>query len=756
MAGTGLQRFGPPGSGSAAPRREEEVPSMSHAAAPHGPWRRGLRRVILPVVLVAFVAGVAGLALTRGNGATGVAADPTQGLPAWNALDTRWGSYLSEREWGSPRQAIGGDGWGMDYLLAGRVATTYGEDGIAGLTTRDGAFDIGWAVWDGHEVLVTERLFGLSNSAGEHGETILDKRTFAENTPTTSYDRYLLAYPKTTSRYRVTFESARADNRSGVLRATAQNTAAGAGTLDLVLKGWFHDPTLRVELISDGLLLHGATSVVAIVGTPATGSQVSGSRRALDANLRAGGLTGSGPGNIGALDYRLPLAGSATDTVRLAWAEAPDAATAQARARGLLGGADRILAFRKAEADGLFRSAVTDHQDVYQQALMGLLWNQSLYTWDGASSYDPAWAGKVNAHDVLIMPDKWEFNWLASWDTGFQSVAASLIDPGLGADQLRFLLGPRWQQPDGHVPCAEWVMGTECPPIFAWAARRVADAGAGPAFLAQVYPGLQKLYAYWWANELVDPAGLFTGGFLGMDNLPRGNHQAQADASAWMAFFARDLAAIATELGDTASAAKYAADADRIAAAVNASLWDETNGFYFDRGDDGRLIPTVSYTGLIPLIAGIVPADRLQRVLATLSDPARLFGPAGIRSVSARSVLYQPGYATAPGVNSNWLGPVWIPINYLLVEALRPVDAALASTLRARVVATVEQDWRTTGHFHEYFDGDTGEGLGADAQTGWTALVANLVAEGWPAAGAPPVASNPASVAAPSASPAVP
>ena len=75
-----------------------------------------------------------------------------------------------------------------------------------------------------------------------------------------------------------------------------------------------------------------------------------------------------------------------------------------------------------------------------------------------------------------------------------------------------------------------------------------------------------------------------------------------------------------------------------------------------------------------------------------------------------------------------------MPINYLLVEALTSVDPALAQTIREAVVATVEADWEATGRFHEYFDAETGEGLGADAQAGWTALVANLVAEGWPAA----------------------
>jgi hypothetical protein len=78
-----------------------------------------------------------------------------------------------------------------------------------------------------------------------------------------------------------------------------------------------------------------------------------------------------------------------------------------------------------------------------------------------------------------------------------------------------------------------------------------------------------------------------------------------------------------------------------------------------------------------------------------------------------------------------------VPLNYLIIEAIEPVDPALAATIRESVVKNVEADWMATGRFHEYFDGDTGEGIGADAQAGWTALVANMVADGWPAAEAP-------------------
>ena len=92
--------------------------------------------------------------------------------------------------------------------------------------------------------------------------------------------------------------------------------------------------------------------------------------------------------------------------------------------------------------------------------------------------------------------------------------------------------------------------------------------------------------------------------------------------------------------------------------------------------------------------------------------------------------IYRP---IAMRTNSSWRGPIWLPINYLLVRSLEEHDPAFADELRERLVELVETDWERTGRFHEYFDARSGEGLGADAQTGWTALVANLIAEGWPA-----------------------
>lgn len=164
-------------------------------------------------------------------------------------------------------------------------------------------------------------------------------------------------------------------------------------------------------------------------------------------------------------------------------------------------------------------------------------------------------------------------------------------------------------------------------------------------------------------------------------------------------------------------------------------------------------------------------------------DENGLLSPYGIRGISAyhrdhpftvnidgqtASVDYEPAESTTAlfGGNSNWRGPVWFPLNVLLIEALRGYDAfdgartmiefpqgsasqhslsEIADQLTTRLVSLFTADggarpadarysmlstdprWRDHLVFYEYFDGDTGEGLGASHQTGWTALVAHLL-----------------------------
>ena len=187
------------------------------------------------------------------------------------------------------------------------------------------------------------------------------------------------------------------------------------------------------------------------------------------------------------------------------------------------------------------------------------------------------------------------------------------------------------------------------------------------------------------------------------------------------------------------------------------------------------------------LLLSLLDHDRLDRVLHRMFDPQEFLSPHGIRSLSAAyrvpysmmidgrelSIDYEPGESRTGlfGGNSNWRGPVWMPVNVLLSEALRnyagyqplatlevpsgsgrqvtfaaaadELDDRLITLFRPgpggtandgprpsdgdRIEASDDPLWRAHPTFSEYFDGDTGEGLGASHQTGWTALVAHLI-----------------------------
>jgi hypothetical protein len=186
------------------------------------------------------------------------------------------------------------------------------------------------------------------------------------------------------------------------------------------------------------------------------------------------------------------------------------------------------------------------------------------------------------------------------------------------------------------------------------------------------------------------------------------------------------------------------------------------------------------------LLLSVVDREQLRKVLRHCLDEGELLSPYGVRSLSRRhgddpftldlggvtaSIDYEPAESTNYlfGGNSNWRGPVWFPLNYLLIEALDRFDAyfgdaftvehptgsgrflrlgEVSDDLARRMVAIFLPDatgrrpvfgdyqllqtnpaWRDLLWFHEYFHAETGKGLGASHQTGWTGLVLDLIAD---------------------------
>ncbi len=538
----------------------------------------------------------------------------------------------------------------------------------------------------------------------------------------------------------------------------------------------------------------------------------------------------------------------------------------------LFAGYDTVMADRKREADDFYRAltppaCTVEENRVLRQAFAGLLWSKQFYHYDvdrwldGDAGWPAPPPGRgdirngdwrhLGNHEVLLMPDPWEYPWYAAWDLAFHCVAVAHVDPEFAKSQLVLLLREWYMHPNGQLPAYEWNFSDVNPPVHAWAALQVflIDGGTDHEFLARVFHKLTINFTWWVNKKQHGDNNIFEGGFLGLDNIspvdrsalpPSVGYLEQADSTAWMAMYALDLLEIALRLAveDRAYqdvATKFFEHFLAIAGAANsAALWDPQDAFYYDRLHlaDGRDVPirVRSLVGLLPVTAAtsyddmvperlpdftaravwfltnrpalagsfhlregqhavhrllsVVPPERLLPVLERAFDEDGMLSPYGIRSVSAEHraepfrldvdgmhsfVDYEPGESSTAlfGGNSNWRGPVWFPLNTLLVEALRDYGRYLgpsvtveyparsgrhltlkeaADDLSARLVSLFlpgsdgrrpchgddpllarDPRWRDNIAFHEYFHGDTGAGLGASHQTGWTALVAHLL-----------------------------
>ena len=117
-----------------------------------------------------------------------------------NKLPTAtWGPYLSERQWGTVREdySMDGNAWAyFSHEQARSRAYRWGEDGLAGISDDQCQLCFAPAFWNGKDPILKERLFGLTNSEGNHGEDVKELYYYLDNTPTHSYMRYLYKYPQ--------------------------------------------------------------------------------------------------------------------------------------------------------------------------------------------------------------------------------------------------------------------------------------------------------------------------------------------------------------------------------------------------------------------------------------------------------------------------------------------------------------------------------------------------------------------------------
>src|SRR6476620_2154789 len=111
----------------------------------------------------------------------------------------KWGPYLSERQWGTVREDYSNDGNAWDYFSHDQSrsrAYHWGEDGLGGICDDKQRLCFAIALWNGRDPILKERLFGLTNSEGNHGEDVKEYYFYIDSTPTHSYMQYLYKYPQ--------------------------------------------------------------------------------------------------------------------------------------------------------------------------------------------------------------------------------------------------------------------------------------------------------------------------------------------------------------------------------------------------------------------------------------------------------------------------------------------------------------------------------------------------------------------------------
>jgi hypothetical protein len=817
-------------------------------------------------------------------------------------------------------------------------AYRWGEDGLLGITDRECRLCFALALWNGHDPILKERLFGLSGPEGNHGEDVKECYYYLDSTPTHSYMKALYKYPQAGYPYGplveenrrrgrtvpefelldtgvfddgryfdVLAEYAKASPDDILIRITVANRGPETAKLHLLPTLWFrntwswgsrhessevrprmarlddasvraHHATLGtfrlwVEPGADGhrpelLFTDNETNSERLFGTPNPGPYVRDAFHDFVVHGRREAVNPAATGTKAAAHHVLDIPAGGHRTVRLRLCS-EDEVPRQAFGATF----DEIFRNRIREADEFYGSVRTgaltaEERSVTRQAYAGLLWSKQFYhyivsDWLEGDADQPAppearrhgrnhdWRHLYN-RDVISMPDKWEYPWYAAWDLAFHMLPFARIDPQYAKEQLVLFLREWYMHPNGQIPAYEYAFSDVNPPVHAWAAWRVYKMTAqrdarDRVFLSRVFQKLLLNFT-WWVNRK-DPDGfnVFSGGFLGLDNIgvfdrsrpsPTGGQLAQADATAWMAFYSNTMLSMALELGRDNPATEdmaskffehFVAIADAMNTLGGTGLWDDEDGFYYDRlrvGDVTLPLRVRSLVGAIPLIAvevlehdpmqrlpgfkkrldwfvthrrdlagqisyleerdgkrllAIPSQDRLVRMLRYLLDEEEFLSPYGLRALSRFHerhpyVLHAGGrefrvdYAPAEsdtdlfGGNSNWRGPIWLPLNFLLVEALERYHHFYGDELRVecptgsgRTMTLLEvageigtrlgrifmpdasgrrpvhggdaryardPHWKDLVLFYEYFHGDSGRGAGASHQTGWTALVA--------------------------------
>jgi hypothetical protein len=303
------------------------------------------------------------------------------------------------------------------------------------------------------------------------------------------------------------------------------------------------------------------------------------------------------------------------------------------------------------------------------------------------------------------VPDRAPHRWMWLWDAAFHAFGYAQLDLRLARETLLAALSKVREDgflPHRMAPERAGDSGITQPPLLGWAVWSLHQMQPDREFLAAAYPRLSRYLNWDLRNRDRDGDGLLEWAApdeSGMDNSPRfdaGVEFAAVDFNAFAAAEAGFLADIAQAIGKPEEAGQWRAEQQRMAGAIQSSLWCEEDGLYYDRAPGGELVRIKTCASFAPLFAGIASQQQARRLVERLGDPDQFWPAFPVPSVA----LDEPRFS-----DDMWRGPTWMNYNFLIIHGLRRYGYSdLAAELAERCLEHVMTWYRNEGAIFEYYD----------------------------------------------------
>ncbi|WP_158301783.1 amylo-alpha-1,6-glucosidase [Paenibacillus mesophilus] len=308
-------------------------------------------------------------------------------------------------------------------------------------------------------------------------------------------------------------------------------------------------------------------------------------------------------------------------------------------------------------------------------------------------------------------PDRVPHKHMWLWDTVFHSLAMNDVSPDISWQCLKTMLDT--QKEDGMIVHMITVEGRLSritqPPVLAWGVWENYRKREAPDKLAYALPILEKYLEWDLNNRDVNGNGLpewhiegnvnCRSGESGMDNSSRFDEALTLDAVDFSTFLAQEMgyvALIALELGLHDKAASWSERARELSGRIVSELWDERDGFFYDKHMDGTFSRVKAVSGFLPLLLKELPAAQTERLTVMLRDPEHFGTAYPVPSLA----VSEPKWGT-----DMWRGPTWINLNYLIIKGLRLHGREEeADRLTDQSIELVDKYYRQYGVTFEYYD----------------------------------------------------